>query len=126
MLSTSAAGAATVVVSLNAWNIDRSTETTETTSFGDPNRTYIQGLPDVSGSFGGFWDDLSTTIFAAAQSPDGVKVYLYPDYVNTPAVYFYGPAWMDASITVGVADAIGVTANFSANGAWGDKGMSAP
>lgn len=124
MISTSAAAEASVVISLNSWNIDRSTETTETTSFGDPNRTYVQGLPDVSGSFAGFWDDTSTLIFSAAASPDGVKIYLYPDFVNNPSVYFYGPAWLDASITVGVGDAIGITANFRANGAWGDEGMS--
>lgn len=124
MMSTSAAGLASVVVSLNSWNIDRSTDTTETTSFGDPNKTYVQGLPDVSGSFGGFWDDTSTLVFSAAKSPDGVKLYLYPDFVNNPGAYFYGPAWLDASINVGVGDAIGVTANFRANGAWGDALMS--
>jgi hypothetical protein len=124
MVSTSATAAAAAAVSLNAWNIDRTTDTTETTSFGDPNKTYVQGLPDVSGSFGGFWDDTSTLIFSAANSPDGVKLYLYPDFVNNPTVYFYGPAWLDASITVGVGDAIGITANFKANGAWGNLGMS--
>jgi hypothetical protein len=123
MVSTSGTGLASVVVSLNSWNIDRTTDTTETTSFGDPNKTYVQGLPDVSGSFSGFWDDTSTIIFSAAASPDGVKMYLYPDFVNNPAVYFYGPAWLDASITVGVSDAVGISANFKANGAWGSLGM---
>jgi hypothetical protein len=125
LMSTSAAGVASVVVSLNSWNIDRSTDTTETTSFGDPNKTYVQGLPDLSGSFGGFWDDTSSLIFGAAKSSDGVKLYLYPDFVNNPDKYFYGPAWVDASINVGVGDAVGITANFRANGAWGDNGMSA-
>lgn len=125
MMSTSAGGVASVVVSLNTWNIDRSTDTTETTSFGDPNKTYVQGLPDVSGSFGGFWDDASTLIFAAAKSSDGVKLYLYPDFVNNPGAYFYGPAWLDASINVEVGGAIGITANFRANGAWDDQLMSA-
>ena len=124
MMSTSAAGVANTVVSLNTWNIDRSTDTTETTSFGDPNKTYVQGLPDVSGSFGGFWDDTSTLIFAAAKSSNGVNIYLYPDFVNNPGYFFYGPAWLDASITVGVGDAIGITANFRANGAWGDQLVS--
>lgn len=119
MMSTSAAGSAVAVISLNSWNIDMSTETTETTSFGDPNRTYIQGLRDVSGSFGGFWDDAQNVIFTAAESSDGVNLYLYPDFVNKPGSYFYGPAWVDASITVGVGDAVGITANFRANGAWG-------
>jgi hypothetical protein len=121
MLSTTGSGAAVAVISLNAWNLDQTTDTTETTSFGDPNRTYVQGLRDIS--FGGFWDDSQTVIFSGADSQDGANLYLYPDFVNKPGSYFYGPAWVDASMAVGIGDAVTVTSNFRANGAWGRQGI---
>jgi hypothetical protein len=47
-------------------------------------------------------------------------MYIYPSSLM-PTVYWYGPAWLDASIAVGVAAADTVTGNFVANGAWGRK-----
>ena len=90
------------------------------TAFLDANKVYVQGLKDVSGTIGGFWDDTEEKLFQAADSIDGNKMYLYP---STDAIsrYWYGPAWMDASINVGVGDSISMSANFSANGNWGRK-----
>jgi hypothetical protein len=118
MMSTSGAGAAVAVASLSAWSIDASTDTVETTSFGDVNKTYVQGLPDISGTFDGFFDDNDSTVFVGSSSADGVKLYLYPS-TDALARYWYGPAWVSYSITTGVADAVTISANFSANGAWG-------
>lgn len=117
-ISTSAAGAASSVLAVSSWNIDRSTDTVEVTSFGDANKTYVQGLPDISGSFEGFWDDTEAKLFAAAASSDGIKMYLYPSS-NAPTKYFYGPAWLSASMDCGVSDAVSVSGEFKANGSWG-------
>jgi hypothetical protein len=119
-MSTSAAGAAANVINLNAWNINFSTDKIDVTSFGDPNKVYVQGLKDVQGSISGFWSDTDDTLFDAADSADGVRLYLYPSS-DAPTIYFYGPAWVDASIDTGVGDAVTMSADFSANGAWGRK-----
>jgi hypothetical protein len=90
----------------------------DVTSFGDANKTYVQGLPDVQGTVTGFWDDTETKPFAAAASSDGLKMYLYPSADKTTS-YHYGPAWLDCSMEVSVTGAVSITGNFVANGSWG-------
>ena len=117
-LSTSGSGNATSVLKLTKWSLDQSTDKIEVTAFGDANKTYVQGLKDVKGSFSGFWDDTETKPFTAADSSDGCKMYLYPSS-DAPTKYWYGPAWLDVSIDTGVADAVSISGNFAANGSWG-------
>lgn len=114
----SATGVATNCVSLNAWTINRATDKIEVTAFGDSNKTYVQGLPDVQGTFSGFWNDSETKVFAGAASTTGVKLYLYPDS-TAPTKYAYGTAWLDASIETPVSGAVTISGNFAAAGSWG-------
>ncbi len=119
-MSTSGTGAATSIAQLTEWTLDMATDKVETTSFGDTNKTYVQGLKDISGSFSGFWNDASDDIFTGSDSSDGVKLYLYPSS-DAISKYWYGPAWVDVSVSVSVSDAVKISGNFSANGAWGHK-----
>lgn len=119
-MSASGSGAAVNVVYLTEWALNMTTDKVETTAFGDTNKTYVQGLKDVQGTLSGFWDSATDQLFDASESTDGVKIYLYPS-ADAATVYFYGPAWIDTSINVGVSGAIGLTSNFSANGSWGRK-----
>jgi len=105
---------------LSKWSLDRSTDVVPTTSFGDTNKTYVQGLPDLKGSLSGFWDSATDPLYLAGLSPDGVKMYLYPSSV-TPTVYDYGPAWLNTSIDVDVNGAVTISGTFVANGSWGHK-----
>jgi hypothetical protein len=116
-ISTTAAGAASLVLSLTDWSLDMATDTVEVTSFGDVNKTYVQGLPDINGSFSGFWNDSEDKLFTAAASSDGCKIYLYPS-ADAVSKYFYGPAWLSVSVSTAVGDAVKVTGNFLANGTW--------
>lgn len=117
-MSTSLSGTAVSVGKLTEWTLNMATDRVEVTSFGDTNKTYVQGLKDVSGTFSGFWQDNDDTIFDASDSADGVKLYLYP--ASTAILrYFYGPAFVDASINTGVAAAVAVSGTFAAAGAWG-------
>ncbi len=119
--STSGTGTAVSVANLSEWSLDFQTDRVEVTAFGDANKTYVQGLKDVQGQFSGFYDDSATaSIFSAADSTDGIKVYLYPSSDAT-ARYFYGPAWLDASITTSVGDAVKISGSLAANGSWGYK-----
>jgi hypothetical protein len=117
-LSTTGSGAATNVIKLSHWTLNQTTDKIDVTSFGDANKTYVQGLKDVQGSIAGFFDDTETKPFTAADSSDGCKMYLYPSS-DAPTKYWYGPAWLDVSIDTGVAGAVTLSANFAANGSWG-------
>lgn len=117
-LSTTGSGTASSVLQLNQWTINASTDKIEITSFGDLNKTYVQGLPDIQGSFKGFWNDLESKPFTGASSTDGVKMYLYPSS-DSPTKYWYGPAWLDMSMDVSVSGAVSISGSFAANGSWG-------
>lgn len=121
-LSTTGTGAATSVIKLNAWTINKATDKIEVTAFGDANKTYVQGLPDVQGTLGGFWDDTETKPFSAAGSSDGCKLYLYPSSDKLTS-YHYGPAWLDMSMEVSVSGAVTISGSFAANGSWGSQGI---
>lgn len=116
-LSTTGSGNASSVLKLNAWTVNRTTDKIEVTAFGDANKTYVQGLPDVQGTFGGFWDDGESKPFTGAGSSDGVKMYLYPSS-DAPTKYWYGPAWLDLSMDTGVSGAVTLSGSFAANGSW--------
>jgi hypothetical protein len=116
-MSTSGTGAATNVIKLTQWTLNQTTDKVEVTAFGDTNKTYVQGLKDVQGSLTGFYDDTEAKPFQAADSTDGVKLYLYPS-ANSPTKYWYGPAWVDFSVDTGVAAAVTINGAFAANGAW--------
>lgn len=118
LLAATGTGVPTAVLGIKSWSLDLSQDTIETTEFGDTNKTYVVGLRDLSGSFEGFWNDAETKLFAGAQSADGTFMYLYPDATVSPTKYAYGPAWLSMSIDTDVGDAVNITADFSANGAW--------
>jgi hypothetical protein len=119
-ISTTGTGAASALIRMNSWSLDQGTDKAEVTSFGDTNKNYVQGLPDISGSLGGFWDDTEDKLFQGALSGDGVKMYLYPSSLAI-SKYWYGPAWVDYSVEVGVGDAVSISGSFSAAGSWGRK-----
>ncbi len=117
-MSTSASGTASQVVKLTEWTLNQATDKIDVTGFGDANKTYVQGLKDLQGTFTGFWDDTETKIFSGADSTDGVKLYLYPSS-DAPTKYWYGVAWLDASITTAVSGAVGISSSFAAASSWG-------
>lgn len=115
--STTGTGTAVPVASLTNWSLASNTDRVEVTAFGDVNKTYVQGLPDVSGDFSGFWNDTDTTLKTAATSADGTKLYLYAS-TDASSRYNFGPAWVDVSYDVAVGDAVKLSGSFAANGAW--------
>jgi hypothetical protein len=121
MMSTTAAGVA-VATTLAGWTLNRTTDRVEVTSFGDLNKTYVQGLPDMQGDLSGFFDSADDRLFDAAESADGVKLYLYAS-TDALGIYWYGPAWIDASIEVPVDGAVAINGTFAANGSWGRQSV---
>jgi hypothetical protein len=121
-MSTSASGTASTTIALNAWTLDQATDKIEVTAFGDANKTYVQGLKDLKGTFSGFWDDTETKPFTGADSTDGVKLYLYPSS-NKLTSYHYGTAWLDASMNTSVSGAVQISGSFAAASSWGRVGI---
>jgi len=116
-LITVGTGTAIASVSLSQWSLDRATDKVDVTAFGDVNKAYVQGLPDIKGEIAGWFDSADDALFDGADSSDGVKLYLYPSAL-APTIYHAGPAWLDASISVDVKGAVSINASFVANGTW--------
>jgi hypothetical protein len=119
-VSTTGTGAATAVLHLRDWTLNRPTDRVETTATDDSNKTYVQGFADCTGNFNAYWDDTSDQLYDGSTSADGVKLYIYPSS-DAATKYFYGPAWIDYSTNGGVSAAVMVAATFAANGAWGQQ-----
>ncbi len=119
--STTAGGTAVRIASLSKWSLNMATDKVDVTAFGDTNKTYVQGLRDIKGQLSGFWDSASDPLYTAGISTDGCNMYMYPDFVNTPTAYDYGPAWLNTSIDVDVNGAIAISGSFIARGSWGHK-----
>lgn len=119
MMAASSGGAA-VTVGMAEWSLDMTSDRFEVTSFGDANKTYVQGLKDLSGSFSGFWDNADTTLFDAADAAGAVNMYVYPS-TDAITLYWYGTAFVDASISVPVGGAVAINGSFAAASTWTKK-----
>lgn len=121
-MATTAAGTASLVVKLNKWSLDQGTDKFEVTSFGDANKTYVQGLKDIKGAISGFLDDTESKPHTGADSTTGIKLYLYPS-ADAPGVYWYGTAWLDLSVDIPVSGAATISGSFAAASSWGRIGI---
>lgn len=117
-MSTSGSGTAVQLTGSNSWTLNSATDKVEVTAFGDANKQYVQGLPDISGDIAAWWDDTSDALYDGSGSSDGVKLYLYPSS-DAPTKYFYGPAWVDFSINTSNTEGVSVSGGFVAAGDWG-------
>ncbi len=104
------------------WSLDKSTDRVDVTSFGDANKAYVQGLPDVKGAISGFWDNTDTTLLAATEAAGAATLSLYPSSLVAGA-YHYGPAFIDYKMSVDVKGAVKVDGSFVASGSWGHAGL---
>jgi hypothetical protein len=106
---------ASPIAYLTNWDINFMVDQPEVTAFGDLNKIYVSGLPDASGSFTGWFDDQSRQLYTAARDGIARNFYLYPNTVADPLMYWFGQILPDFSITGGVAEAIGIKANWKAS-----------
>lgn len=87
----------------------------------DTNKVVVAGLPDASGEFGGFFDDASNNLYAAATDGLDRAFYLYATSNNT-ANYWYGRIFVDASFNASVDGAVEMTGTWAASGTISFKG----
>lgn len=115
----------TVVAALNKWTLNMARDYVDVTAFGDTNKAYVPGLPDISGTLGGFLDQEagspdaggSAALLEAAEGDVPVTLRLTPN-TEQAARYWEGPAYLDVSIDVAVNGACAISGNFKASGAW--------
>lgn len=106
------------VAALNAWSLDLKRDRADATCFGDPNKVYVQGLPDIAGDFGGVWDEAaSRVLFDIALGDLAVFLKLVPSTLAATA-FFSGLAYLDAGIEVKADGVIGVKGSFAGAGPW--------
>lgn len=108
-------GAASPVAFLSKWTMDKPTDKYDVTAMGDPNKTYVAGVPDSSGDFEGWYDDSTPQMYAAAVDGLSRNFYLYED-TNSPANYWYGTVLPDMSVEGGVDEAVSVKSSWKAGG----------
>ena len=112
-------GATTVVVAdLNAWTLNQARDTVDVTAFQDTNKQYVVGLPDVKGTYGGWWNSASSPpLFDAAAADIPVMLELVPSTID-PTFLFKGLAYLDAAINVSATGAVSISGNFVGAGPW--------
>jgi len=109
---------AVVVASLNKWSLDMARDRADATCFGDTNKVYVQGLPDIKGDLGGIWDEAaSQPLFEVALGDVAALLKLIPSTL-APTYLFTGLAYLDAGIEVAHDGAVTVKGSFVAAGPW--------
>ena len=104
------------IASLNTWKLSLKSAKEDVTCFGDPNKVYVPGVTDISGTVGGFFNGSELALITAA------SVASCPDCSSSVTT-----RWNRRSIQrAGVhglryrlhAPAPKITGTFSAAGAW--------
>lgn len=112
------ATAAVQVASLDKWDLDMAKDHVKVTCFGDTNQVYVDGLPDIKGSFGGCYDPADGLgIFDVIFGTIAPYLELIPDFATT-TIMFAGRGLVDGKITVDSKGAITISGTFVASGPW--------
>lgn len=118
MMDPSGGATAVVVASLNSWSLDLSRDRADATCFGDTNKVWLQGLPNIEGEIGGIWNETeSVPLFDVALGDIAAFLKLIPSTL-APTYFFSGLAYLDAGIEVAHDGAITVSGSFAAAGPW--------
>lgn len=109
-----------LVASLNGWTLSLKTDKIDVTCFGDPNKVYVPGLRDISGSIKGFWNSAELSLIEATALTTPGQLELIPDTTDAAAatMLFKGPAYLDAEIDTTVDGAPAISSEILAAGAW--------
>lgn len=105
-LNLTSGGTAEPIAFVRSTSLGAASDKTDVTAFGDPNKIYVAGLPDSSGSFEFWYDDATVQTYTAAVDGIARKMYFYPDFVTTPTQYWFGTVFVDFNISQSVDGAI--------------------
>jgi len=113
-LNLASGGTAEPVAFVKGTEFTAATDRVDVTAFGDPNKIYVSGIPDASGSFSFWYDDATVQTYTAAVDGIARKMYWYPDFVTTPTQYWFGTILVDFNVSSAVDGAIEGTCTWSA------------
>jgi len=114
-----------IVASMNKWSLDLARDRVDVTSFGDLFKQFVQGLPSIEGTIGGWWDSPSSrALFAVALGETAVLLRLLPSTLDA-GDSFEGPAYLDVAIEVAADGAVGISGTFAGAGDWTTPGAVA-
>jgi hypothetical protein len=103
---------------LNDFTLDLGTQRVEVTCFGDTNIRRVTGLPDFSGTIGGFWNSASSpSLFKVILSTLPAWLRLLPDS-TAPTYFFEGLANIDGGIKVSATGAVSFSGKWDAADNW--------
>lgn len=109
------------VAAKTEWTLQRNRDYVDATVFGDENKTYLAGLPNVQGTFAGFLDVSGDLILNSATS-GAQDIYLYadddPNSITSVVLVAHGPGLIDANVNNTNTDGVRITGEFRASGAW--------
>ena len=103
------------VTNKTEWALNMARDYADVSTFRDANKVYAAGLMDVSGTFAGLLDLDGD---ALVQSNTGTAVIVAVYAKDGEAAIASGPAYVDASVTASISDAVRCSGNFKAAGAW--------
>lgn len=114
-------GGATAVqlVSLDKWDLDLSTDKQKVTCFEDPNHVYVQGKPDIKGSFAGQYDKSVPGLILFDMILGTIPPFfkMLPNRLF-PTQFFSGKAWVDGKISVDSNGGVTTAGSLVAADAW--------
>jgi hypothetical protein len=106
------------VASINKWDMDIAKDHVKVTCFGDRNQVYVDGLPDIKGTYGGFYDPADgLVVFDVILGVVKPRLELRPDSSDAVNI-FTGKATMDGKISVDANGAVTIGGAFVAAGDW--------
>lgn len=109
------------VAAKSEWTLQRNRDYVDATVFGDENKTYLAGLPNVQGTFAGFLDVSGDLILNAATS-GAQDIYLYadddPNSITSVVLVAHGPGLIDANVNATNTDGVRISGEFRASGSW--------
>lgn len=109
-----------LVATKTDWTLRRNRDYVDATVFGDTNKTYLAGLPNVEGTFAGLMDVSGDLLLNAATS-GATDIYLYAEtdtQGSADVLIANGPGLIDGNVTASSTDAIRFTGEFRASGPW--------
>jgi hypothetical protein len=107
-------GTAEPIAFVKSSSFSAATDKVDVTAFGDANKIYVSGIPDSSGSFEFWYDDVTVQTYTAAVDGIARKFYFYPDFVTTPGQYWWGTVLPDFSVSTAVDGGIEGSCNWNA------------
>lgn len=97
------------------WSLSMARDRVDATVFGNTNKTYLLGLPDISGSYAGFLDTAGDPMLEAATDGDAVLIELFADDGTSVGS---GSGFIDATVTCNVNDGVRISGNIVAASSW--------